>query len=187
MVKANTPKNKSKAASGIIIALVIIALVFIGSRFLPPAYHAMKQADATPLEAKTLTFRDDAKQALKNTPNKEIDTIATTQVQIHKPGMIVFYKINCPFCEAAHQAIESKIKTVDTLSGRGNIVFVNVESDLGKKLVKKYDIKYAATITILNKQGKSFNFTQAALDSKNNHIADNDSINEAFDKYASLF
>lgn len=187
MVKANISKNKSKATGGVIIALVIIALVFVGIRFLPPAYHAMKQADATLLEAKTLTFRKDAKQALKNTPNKEIDTIASTQAQIHKPGMIIFYKINCPFCEAAHQAIESKIKAVDTTSGQGSIAFVNVESDLGEKLVKKYNIKYAATITILNKQGKSFNFTQAALDSKNNHIADNDSITEAFDKYASLF
>lgn len=187
MAKTNIPKNKSKATWGIMIALVIIALVFIGIRFLPPAYHAMKQADATPLEAKTLTFRKDARQALKNMPNKEIDTIATTQAQIHKPGMIVFYKVNCPFCEAAHHVIESKIKAVDTTSGRGSIVFVNVESDLGKKLVKKYDIQYAASITILDKQGKSFNFTQASLNGKNNHVADNNSINEAFDKYASLF
>ncbi len=187
MTKANRPNIKSKTTGGIIIALIIIALVFLGIRFLPPAYQVMKQADATPFEAKILTFRKDAKQALTNTPNKEIDTIATDQSQIHKPGMIIFYKINCPFCEAAHQAIESKIKAVNTTSGRGNIVFVNVESDLGKKLVEKYNIQYAASITILNKQGKSFNFTQAALDNKNNHVADNDSINKAFAKYASLF
>lgn len=187
MAKTNRPNIKSKTTGGVIIALIIIALVFLGVKFLPPAYHAMTQANATPLEAKTLTFRKDAKQALNNTPNKEIDTIATNQSQIHKPGMIVFYKLNCPFCEAAHHVIESKIKAVNPTSGRGNIVFVNVESDLGEKLVKKYDIQYAGTITILNKQGKSFNFTQAALDDKNNHVADKNSINEAFDKYASLF
>lgn len=59
---------------------------------------------------------------------------------------IVFYKIGCQFCQAAHQSI-SQIANDKGVSNQ--VKYVNYESDLGHELEKAYNITRSTTILII--------------------------------------
>ncbi|MEY8661438.1 hypothetical protein AALT52_00810 [Ligilactobacillus faecis] len=60
---------------------------------------------------------------------------------------LIFYKKNCQYCEGAEKEIlkYSRKTTVPTF-------FIDVRSDNGKILVKKYNVRYASTIVKIRKE-----------------------------------
>lgn len=92
--------------------------------------------------------------------------------------MFVFYKIGCPFCEVAHQAIEQQSK------GKSNVFFVEVTTPLGRQLVAKFGIKHSST-TVVTEVKKSKNplfvlYPQAKVNQEGERIPDQLGIDRAF-------
>ncbi|MDO4667038.1 MAG: thioredoxin domain-containing protein [Streptococcus sp.] len=92
---------------------------------------------------------------------------------IDKNVNLVFYKPGCAYCHAGKKAVISAAeKSIYTT------FFINVESVEGQVLVKKYQVKKAATIITL-RDGKSKLYLYAAKDQKGKIKADEKAIKEA--------
>lgn len=86
---------------------------------------------------------------------------------------LVFYKRGCPYCEKGKTAvIEASKKSVYPT------FYIDVESEAGQVLVKKYQIQKAATLVTL-RDGKPQLYLYAAKDRKGNIKADKTAIKEA--------
>lgn len=68
---------------------------------------------------------------------------------IKKDMNLVFYKRTCPYCKAGKKAVIFEAKESAITS-----YFVDVETKEGKRLVKKYGVKYAPSIVAI-RSGKS--------------------------------
>lgn len=188
------PKNGSKQKNSKLIAFIsfiIVILLIISIIFIPKLIttnKAMNQMHSSFSESYTLAKRKDHNKALTNSPNKKEDNIFTAESQISKdnPKLIIFYKVNCPFCEASHSTIIKSIKSLKennpNIDFHKNMGFVDVDSELGTKLVKKFGIKHAATMTLINKNGTYENYSQAYKKS-NKFIANSESIVSTFAKF----
>lgn len=86
---------------------------------------------------------------------------------------LVFYKSGCPYCEAGKQAVISAAE-----KSAYPTFYINVESEKGQVLVKKYQVKKAATIVTL-RDGKQQLSLYATKDSKGKIKADESAIKEA--------
>lgn len=88
---------------------------------------------------------------------------------------IVFYKKGCPYCEAGMSKIKSEAKNSDVTT-----FYVDVESEDGQVLVRRFDIAKAPAIVEIH-NGKS-TLDYYAYDDKNGDIAVNeDYIEEVFE------
>ncbi|WP_242326997.1 thioredoxin family protein [Lactococcus lactis] len=61
--------------------------------------------------------------------------------------ILVFFKENCPYCEVAKTEIEEAKKQADF-----PVFYVNTESKNGQQLKKRYELKYASSLVIIQKQ-----------------------------------
>lgn len=87
---------------------------------------------------------------------------------------LVFYKRGCPYCEAG------KIAVIDAAKKSAYPTFyIDVESESGQVLVKKYQVQKAATLVTL-RDGKPQLYLYAAKDRKGNIKADETAIKEVF-------
>ena len=84
-----------------------------------------------------------------------------------------FYKSGCPYCQAGKQAVISAAE-----KSAYPTFYINVESEKGQVLVKKYQVKKAATIVTL-RDGKQQLSLYATKDSKGKIKADESAIKEA--------
>lgn len=90
---------------------------------------------------------------------------------------IVFYKKGCPYCEAGMSKIKSEAKDSDVTT-----FYVDVESEDGQVLVKRFDVKKAPAIVMI-RDGKS-TLDYYAYDDKNGDITVNeDYIEEVFNDH----
>ena len=88
---------------------------------------------------------------------------------------LVFYKKGCPYCKDGKKEVVKYISKSKAIS-----YVVNVDSIEGKKLVLKYDVKYAPTIVYI-RGNKVSSFLYA--DDKNGKIyVEKEKIKEAFEK-----
>lgn len=86
---------------------------------------------------------------------------------------LVFYKSGCPYCQAGKQAVISAAE-----KSAYPTFYINVESEKGQALVKKYQVKKAATIVKL-RDGKQQLSLYATKGSKGEIKADEPAIKEA--------
>lgn len=68
---------------------------------------------------------------------------------------LVFFKDGCPYCRAGKSKIESEAQ-----KAKFPVYYVDTQSDIGKLLVKSFKVKYASTITVVEK-GKYKNIAYA--------------------------
>ena len=86
---------------------------------------------------------------------------------------LVFYKSGCPYCQAGKQAVISAAE-----KSAYPTFYINVESEKGQVLVKKYQVKKAATIVTL-RDGKQQLSLYATKTSKGEINVDESAIKEA--------
>ncbi|HEM3503021.1 TPA: thioredoxin [Streptococcus suis] len=108
---------------------------------------------------------------------KDYDKRLTEQVyvdaEVEQNVNLVFYRTGCPYCEKGKQAVISAAKYSPYPT-----FFIDVESEDGQILVKKYQVEYAASI-IKIRDGKS-SIYQYAIKNKPGQIeADQVTIKEA--------
>lgn len=105
--------------------------------------------------------------------NKDLTEREYTAAVVDQNVNLVFYKVGCPYCEAGKKAVLSAAeKSVYPT------FYVNVESEEGQLLVKKYQVKKAATIVTL-RGGKSRLSLYATKDKKDKIRTDENAIREA--------
>ncbi|NQI71691.1 thioredoxin [Streptococcus suis] len=108
---------------------------------------------------------------------KDYDKRLTEQVYVdaavEQNVNLVFYRTGCPYCEKGKKAVISAAKNSPYPT-----FFIDVESEDGQILVKKYQVEYAASI-IKIRDGKS-SIYQYAIKNKPGQIeADQVTIKEA--------
>ena len=59
---------------------------------------------------------------------------------------LVFYKKGCPYCQGAMFEIVKGAVDSSLREGGAETLFVNTEGKAGRELVKKYHVRYAATV-----------------------------------------
>ena len=87
---------------------------------------------------------------------------------------LVFYRQNCPYCQAGKNAVMTAAK-----QSAYPTFFIDVESEEGQVLVKKYSVKKAATIIQL-RDGKAQSFFYGTV-RDGRKTADHRQIETAFD------
>lgn len=75
--------------------------------------------------------------------------LATT-LSAKTPQLFVFYKVGCPYCEAAHATIESEINKTN----EKNVHYVNVESTVGKLLTRQMGVTKPTTLVVYDPRSK---------------------------------
>lgn len=80
----------------------------------------------------------------KTTPNVK-NTLTTEDYENNQYDLFIFFKINCIYCETAHPYIQEQLDK-QSEQQQSRIVYVNTESDIGKKLVDEYGIMKAASM-----------------------------------------
>ena len=86
---------------------------------------------------------------------------------------LIFYKKGCPYCEKGKTAVITAAK-----KSVYPTFYINVESESGQVLVKKYQVKKAATLVTL-RNGKPQLYLYAAKDREGDIKADKIAIKEA--------
>ncbi|CQR25162.1 glutaredoxin-like protein [Streptococcus varani] len=108
---------------------------------------------------------------------KDYDKHLTEQVYVdvavNQNANLVFYKTGCPYCEKGKKAV---IEVVE--KSLYPTFYIDVETEDGQDLVKKYQIDKAATLITI-REGESKLYLYATKDKKGKIIADEESIKEA--------
>ncbi|MDT2732545.1 thioredoxin [Streptococcus parauberis] len=87
----------------------------------------------------------------------------------------IFYKLDCTYCEAGKREIFKRIGT-----SKIETYLIDVDSSIGKKMVKKYNVRYAPTFVKVRKRDvTSFLY---AFDKNNKIVVDIVKIRKAFSK-----
>lgn len=165
-----------------ILGIIICASVGLGVF----SIYATNKYKATIPEVLKLYTKEDSKEAKQNTPTPADNKILTDIKDVSAPMMLLLYKVNCPYCEALHPVLEENIKNIDDTNIKNNIVYVNVESPVGKQIVEKYDVDVAATIITIDKDGNNINYTPANK-VNNQFVVDEDYTNSIFETYKTEF
>ena len=111
--------------------------------------------------------------------SKDYDKHLTEQVYVatvvNRNANLVFYKKGCPYCE------KGKTSVIDAAKKSVYPTFyIDVESESGQVLVKKYQVEKAATIVTL-RDGKPQLYLYSAKDKQGKITADEKTIKEALD------
>lgn len=108
---------------------------------------------------------------------KDYDKHLTEQVYVdvvvNQNTNLVFYKTGCPYCEKGKKAV---IEAAEKSSYP--TFYIDVETEDGQNLVKKYQVEKAATLITI-REGESKLHLYATKDKKGKIIADEKSIKEA--------
>ncbi|MHA2632653.1 thioredoxin [Streptococcus agalactiae] len=111
--------------------------------------------------------------------SKDYDKHLTEQVYVatvvNRNANLIFYKKGCPYCE------KGKTSVIDAAKKSVYPTFyIDVESESGQVLVKKYQVEKAATIVTL-RDGKPQLYLYSAKDKQGKITADVKTIKEALD------
>lgn len=108
---------------------------------------------------------------------KDYDKHLTEQVYVdavvNQNANLVFYKTGCPYCEKGKPDVISAAEKSSYPT-----FYINVQSEAGQFLVKKYQVEKAATLITI-REGKSKLYLYATKDKKGKIIADEKNIKEA--------
>lgn len=108
---------------------------------------------------------------------KDYDKYLTEQVYVdvvaNQNANLVFHKTGCPYCEKGKKSV---IEAAEKSSYP--TFYIDVESEDGQALVKKYQVEKAATLITI-REGESKLYLYAAKNKKGKIIADEESIKEA--------
>ena len=108
---------------------------------------------------------------------KDYDKHLTEQVYVDvvviQNTNLVFYKTGCPYCEKGKKAV---IEAAEKSSYP--TFYIDVETEDGQNLVKKYQVEKAATLITI-REGESKLHLYATKDKKGKIIADEKNIKEA--------
>ncbi|MDT2749616.1 thioredoxin [Streptococcus parauberis] len=87
----------------------------------------------------------------------------------------IFYKKNCRYCKLGQREIFKRINTSEIES-----YIIDIDSPIGKKMVKKYHVRYAPTfVKVRESNVTSFLY---AFDKNNEIVIDIEKIRKAFSK-----
>lgn len=135
------------------IALVLILLVAFGllGAWLYPKYNFTQQT-GLPISKMFTSYE---KQPIisggeQNTPNKATEAILEDNPK-EQSVIYVFYKVGCSTCQAEFSQVKAAI---NNYQGAYPVYWVNVQSDLGQKLVEKYNVEHASSVVVVNQAGK---------------------------------
>lgn len=77
-------------------------------------------------------------------------THESAQIKNPKGHIIVFYKDGCPDCEATMNQIETAMQNAD------DVIFLNTQSDAGKKIREKYPIHEVPSAVYIHKNDENY-------------------------------
>lgn len=117
---------------------------------------------------------------LYNKTLSEVDDISEDKIQ-----MYVFYKVGCPYCDAAHPVIKKKIESLPRVLQK-EVHYVNTESPAGRYLIYKYGVKKAATIVIDDRTGNKVQKFAETSKIKGKFSPNQASIQSAFEQLQTL-
>lgn len=110
---------------------------------------------------------------------KDYDRHLTEQVYvdavINQNANLVFYRHGCPYCQAGKKAV---ITTAE--KSAYPTFYINVESEEGQVIVKKYQVKKAASLVTI-RDGQYQLYLYAVKDKQGKITADEKTIEEALD------
>lgn len=95
-------------------------------------------------------------------------------VAVNQNVNLVFYKKGCPYCEAGKKAV-----ILEAEKSASPTFYIDVESEAGQTLVKRYQVKKAATLITI-RDGKPQLYHYAVKDKTGQIEADQKTIKEAF-------
>ena len=135
------------------LALLLTLLVILGLlvAWLYPKYSFTQQT-GLPISNMFASYQDNPiiSGDKQNTPNKATEAILESQ-EIEKLVIYVFYRVGCHTCQSEFPQIKAAI---NNYKGSYPIYWVNVQSDLGKKLIKKYNLDRASSVVVVDQEGK---------------------------------
>lgn len=123
------------------------------------------------------------KDVLRNTPQKKRDPIIEDMGQADKALMLIFYKPNCPYCEASYETLITRLKDEQNANPllKNKIAFVNTHSKVGIELAEKYDVtKASTTILKLDNKDNFQKFIHAGKDSEDHFYPEVEVIDNMF-------
>jgi len=123
----------------------------------------------------------------KELPIYSKTTTDLTRINLNKKQLIVFYKIGCPYCNAAHETIQKEIKYLP----KNEVHFVEVNSKAGRFLTKEFHVEEAHTILVYKRQkDNALKFEESLVlntkDGKQIFIADTQNIIDAIHFFKSI-
>lgn len=139
--------------------IVLLALGTVG--FLLSTYQTVQVSDKTQRLLKNSVMTANQSLRLKHPPkgvtlslSERLDNYPTkvlakpsemaAALSAKTPQLFVFYKIGCPYCEAAHATIDVEINK----SNEKNVHYVNVESTVGKLLTQRFAVTKPTTLAV---------------------------------------
>lgn len=105
--------------------------------------------------------------------HERLDQNVLVNTSINENFNMVFYKKNCPYCQAGKTQVEKKSN-----ASPYPIYWIDLNTDEGQILKMKYGVKYAATIVQVRES--RINIFSYATKKENKIIADIKNITEAF-------
>lgn len=136
------------------IALVLILLVLFGlsGYWLYPKYNFTQQT-GLPINKMFANYKNKPiiSGEEQNTPNKATEAILEDNPK-EKSVIYVFYKVGCSTCQAEFPQVKTAI---NNYQGAYPVYWVNVQSELGQKLVEKYNVEHSSSVVVINQAGKS--------------------------------
>lgn len=137
--------------SGLILSMTLTATQAVNSLLERPT---ITQKQVERLVHPPKPARGGLMQRLNNYPDTILPTIKAADKILESDDnqMFIFFKVGCPYCEKAHSTIDDQIY--------GNRIkqahYVNVESEVGQYLVKKFNVTKSTTIVVNQPKTKTF-------------------------------
>lgn len=144
------PKEALCVPAKIIVLIIVITLLYI-ARFL---YISSQTRTLNWKENNSYFFDSKISQELP----KETDE-AEQKRTLKIPSLYIFYRIGCPYCNGAHEAIQEQYSAL-TSKQKEHVAFVNVETEMGHELVIKYNVSIAHTIVYVDKNNNHFSYDE---------------------------
>lgn len=148
----NTNINKHIIGFGITILMVACMCGFIST-------YLIIQAEKTGL-ANNEDFKQTTIQEFLKHKDKTFEQTTDNKKNFQPKSLIVLYRYGCPDCEKNHEELKKLKNKVPTH-------YVESRSNLGKELVKQYDVKFVPSILLWNENSNIYQHIEIK-DLKNN-------------------
>lgn len=106
------------------------------------------------------------KETIQNTPKKTKVTFNTKEKELAEKHTYILFKFGCPNCEKVYNFLLTNYPSIANKNDK-NISFVNVQSELGKYLIKHYKIQQASTLIYIESLNNDQYDVQSILDANN--------------------
>lgn len=106
------------------------------------------------------------KETIQNTPKKTKVAMTTKERELVEKHTYILFKFGCSNCEKVYNFLLTNYPTSINKNNK-NVSFVNVQSELGKYLIKHYKVQQASTLIHIENLTNDQYDVQSILDANN--------------------